>query len=485
MLSVRKFIGSSSGNIAAITAIALVPAVIIAGGGYDIMRATAGTTKVQTVLDSAALAAASLSNPQEIATVVDEYIQANLPGHADVRDSLSVVVNPILSLNSKKVEINASATVDTRFLGIVGLSTLPVTAKAIAGHDMQSLEIAMVMDVSSSMKGGKLVNLKNAAADFIDQVLTEANLDHTSINFIPFGGSVNLGSLFEKFVVPFSSATVDPDRNEYGNHASLTTNKFRFSDGDDCLEYKNVDFNDDMLPRFSRNQVPNFAVWWNFRPWCPGIKSSVLLNTNDKQALKDRINEMVLSDGTGLDVGMLWGVKTLSPNFSGELGGDFPDRPFPYEDDVVKVIILMTDGEITHQYRPKDPTLKSVHQNRPASITKEPNVNPEHYGSRQYNRLHGWVDYQNLQRIYIKGNFSSPVSGDTGVSHFKRLCEEAVQNNVIVYTIGFQVRQGHLSDGLLAECASDPSKYYFVEGLDIQSAFDAIAASVNALRIVG
>ncbi|MEM6414045.1 MAG: VWA domain-containing protein [Pseudomonadota bacterium] len=481
----KKFRKNADGNVAMLAGFMLLPAIMLLGGSYDVMRATSKSMKLQSVLDSAALAAASLTNAQEVSATVTDYMNANLQTDPVLLGSLNVNVKETSSLNSKNVEISADAVIPTFFMKAVNISSLPVKAKSVAKQSKSTLELALVLDVSSSMRGSKFTKLKEAASDFIDQILTEENKPHTSMSIVPFGGTVNIEPLFLDYAVPMSSAIVDPAESQYDIGSSLLNSSFRFNDGDTCIEHPDGDFDDDLIPALSRSQVPNVWKWWNNHPWCPHKKSAILLNTNNANALTNRINELTLSDGTGMDIGMLWGAKVLSPSWTGKLGGDFSDRPYPYDGEAMKVMIVMTDGEITDQFRPEDPSVGNVHSNRAQNF--EANVNSKGANDKSLKNANDGknANSKNQQTVVSRGNSNSTADQQTAVSHFKRLCSEAKTNNVIVYTIGFQINQNALSHELLGICAADASKYYFVESLDIQAAFDSIAASINALRITG
>ncbi|MEO1014190.1 MAG: TadE/TadG family type IV pilus assembly protein [Pseudomonadota bacterium] len=481
----RRFLRSKDGNIAILASLVMLPAFALLGGGYDVMRATASSTKLRGVLEGAALAAASLTNARDAETVIQEYMEANLVTDPEIIEGLEVAVVADVALNSKTVQITATSSVSTSFLKMVGVQSLPVRATTKANQSKQTVELALVMDISSSMAGNKLTELKSAAGDFVEQILNERNIDETSMSLIPFGGTVNIGPLFDTYAVSAGSAIVDPEEADYAIGTNVMSGDFRFSDGDQCIEYIDADFSDAPLPTLDRPQVPHFWKWNNFNPWCPTNKSAVMFNTNNKAELISHIDGMTLSDGTGMDIGMMWGAKALSPDWLGVIGGEFADRPHPYNDEAMKVLVVMTDGEITQQFRPRDPEPGNVHSNRPKELNQPPNENVKGQNHSAWRNEYGRSDSANQQTVVQTGNLSSEADDDNAVAHFKRLCDEARINNVIVYSIGFQIREGQMSDELLQYCASDPSKYYLVEDLDIQSAFESIAASVNSLRIIG
>ncbi len=181
---------------------------------------------------------------------------------------------------------------------------------------------------------------------------------------------------------------------------------------------------------------------------------------------------MVLSDGTGMDIGAMWGLKSLSPSFRGELGGDFSERPLDFgADESKKVMIVMTDGNITQQNRPEDPAVGNVHSNRPTN--NAPNTSA----------FSNQGDRANMQTSRTRGSAGTTSTNNSGVGRFKKACEAAKAEDITIFTIGFQISSGSLADRILEECATTPSTYYHVEGLDLTATFQTIAAQVNALRI--
>ena len=469
------FLRNQSGNVAMITALTMVPVLGLLAGSVDIVRATTFKRTLSHSIDSAALAAANLTNTGDIETVVDEYINSNLSMHPEFKETINVDVQDEVALNSKTITITATGKVDTYFLGLFNINTLPIEVSATATQSITNVEIALVLDISSSMRGQRITKLKAAASDFVDEMLNGTSKDTTSISVIPFGGTVNVGPiLFTKFAALPTLSTLNPTEKDYDKGKKVFDKAFRFIDGDFCLEHPSEDFdNDNVLPLLSRGQVPHFWRWNNFNPWCPLANSGIFMNSNDADDLTNHINGMTLSDGTGMDIGAMWGLKALSPKWKGEFGGDFIDRPAPYDEKTLKVFIVMTDGGITAQDRPEDYAYYSTHTNRSTSTAADGNG----YGNQGNNK--------NKQVIVDRGNANTKSNKDQAVGYFKRVCDEAQSQGAVVYTIGFQIKSGSLPDSMLKYCASDASKYYHIESLDIGSAFDAIATSVNALRLTG
>lgn len=470
-----RLLKADRGNVVMIFALSLIPVLAVAGSAMDLSRIQSAKIQTSALLDQAVLAATNLSSTDDPVVLVETWMESQVTQFGYRAEDLNVQVNSIVALNSKSVAATASLTVDTAIMHIFGHDRVTIKVASSAVQSIPNIEIAMVLDISSSMRGNRLSSLKTASTEFVDIMLTDTTKDATSISVVPFGGTVNIGTaLFNKFAVrttDFGTVT-DPSEVQYDIGTGVEAGDFRFTDGNTCVEAIQTDYSTAMLPNYSRAQVPDFWRWWNNHPWCPEDDSAVFFNSNDATAIKAHLNGMVLSDGTGMDIGALWGLKTLSPSFRGELGGDFSDRPLDFNaDQSKKVMIIMTDGAITAQNRPEDVSVGNVHTNRPAN--KPPHSTAT---SNQGNR-------NNMQTTRSRGSASTTSANNSGVGRFKKSCEAAKAENVLVFTIGFQISAGSLPDKILEECASAPEFYYYVEGLDLSSTFSAIASQVNALRI--
>lgn len=465
---------SEKGNIATITAFAIVPLLALLGGALDLTRSTTLSQRLSSTLDSASLAAANLSNTHSVETVIDDYVDANFSDEEGLLDTLQVNHQVEATTNAKTITISATGEIDTYFLSLIGINSLPVSARSVATQSRSGVEVALVLDVSSSMHNTKLARLQAASNEFVDEMLGGDENDLTSISVIPFGGTVNIGKdLFDAYAVSLTGAEgVDPSKADYTSGV-MVENTFRFSDGDYCIELTSSDFNDDLLPAQARGQVPHFWKWTNFNPWCPLESSSVFMNSNNAAALKNHLDNMTRSDGTGMDIGAAWGLKALSPEWQGKLGGDFSDRPSAYDDNILKVLVVMTDGEITDQFRPRDTSLNNTHTNRPTNNAAD--------GDGTFRSGNS----NNEKRAVTKGGINTLPEHDLAIGYFKRVCNEAKASDVVVYTIGFRISAGSLEENLLQYCASDSTKYYLVESLDIAAAFESIATSIQALRVTG
>ncbi len=430
----NRFRQAAGGNVAVIFAVAALPLTAAVGGAVDFTRSSGAGVEVQTALDSGVLAAASLSQSRDPEEVVRAYVEAAIAEYGGVIESLRVTVNSDVQLNSREVFAEAEISMPTLFLGVVGIDSLTVLRTSEAFEQLVDIEISLVLDVSSSMGGSKIDDLREAAIDFVETVLDEDNIDHTSVSIIPYGGTVRLPSSFFRFVDTSVASASDAD------------------DWNGCLELPGAHVDRVALDLGGYDDTPEFTVWNPGNNWCPPDEEAVAVflsnSVSELTALLSQFDNPILSDGTGTDIATGWGMRALDPSWRNQLGGDFPDRPVDYTDEeTLKVMVVMTDGGITQQRRPR-------------SSWEEGEDNP-HVGTG------GTYDFYNTS---------------TARSNFTDACEYAKDNGVQVYTIAFQVNNSSHRQ-LMEDCASGTRSYYNVSNTDIGAAFSSIAGEINQLRL--
>ena len=191
---IRKLARAEQGNVVMIFALSLIPIIAVAGSAIDINRVQ--TAKIQTaaLLDQAVLAATNLSSTEDPSTLVQTWMNSQIEQFGYSRESLTMQVNSVVALNSKSVTATATLTVDTAIMHMFGTDETTIEVHASAFQSIPNIEIAMVLDISSSMRGSRLTSLKAASTEFVDIMLNETTEDATSINVVPFGGTVNIGT---------------------------------------------------------------------------------------------------------------------------------------------------------------------------------------------------------------------------------------------------------------------------------------------------
>jgi Flp pilus assembly protein TadG len=428
-----------SGVITPLMLVLLIGIFLMTGIALDLLRQETERADLQNALDRGVLAAASLSQTVDAEVTIRDYLNTRSFSDSD----LTVTIGTEGGLNSRQVIAGAEYDMDTIFLRLAGLNQLQVPARSAAVQSVENVEVSLALDISGTMRyDNRLPNLQPAANAFIDTVISNGVAQRTTINLVPYAGQVNPGPAVFNMLGGV---------REHNNSS--------------CLEFTASDFDSTGLPAAgSYAQVPNFHHWpidrgWMDWGWCPSDDTAIAYMSNDVAALQSEIDNIRLHDGTGTYNAMKWALALLDPTSqptiaslasSGIVDPAFASRPAAWNDsDTFKVIVLMTDGQITEQNRPDNP-------GNPALDTEE---------------------------VLVYGHpYSQTVPRSTGLAQFYALCDMAKNNGVTIYTIAFEAPAAARQE--MMNCATSLGHFYDVEGLEIDSAFEQIGDNISKLKLV-
>jgi hypothetical protein len=334
----------------------------------------------------------------------------------------------------------------------------------------QSVEVSLMLDVTGSMAGSKINDLKAAAKDFIDIVVWQDQSEYTSkVALVPFGEVVNLGTPALADSVrgnlrtdtcltkqsPCTSWLLGEPATWYefpkanGNGSAHST--FKVSDRCVTERIGGSAYNDDAPDSATKKVGPAYLSNRDAAGNCgdmvvssgdPEINSVQSL-TSDKDLLKRRIDKLAIGSGTAGHLGTAWAWYMLSPNW----GYLWPaaGQPKPYgADKLIKYAILMTDGE---------------------------------YNTMYCNGAHA----KNSNGADINCNATNGQS----YTQARTLCTNMKAKGITVYTVGFALGgSGSNSYQTLQQCASSPDKFFNAEdGAELRLSFRAIALEVAKLSL--
>jgi len=190
------------GNVVMIFALVMPALIMITLGGIDINRITTVKARVQDALDAAALAAArsSHTDPVKLREVAVVALRANLRNasvepfaDSDLKIQLtsSQVVIADLKVQVKTLVANIVLPPYGKLLD----DTLPVNVHSEVNRSSKNIEVALVLDVTGSMKGTRIASLKDAARQLVQLVVHEQQTPYYSrMAIIPYSSGVNLNA---------------------------------------------------------------------------------------------------------------------------------------------------------------------------------------------------------------------------------------------------------------------------------------------------
>jgi Flp pilus assembly protein TadG len=184
-----RFCRAKDGNFAIISSLLMVPLVLGAAVLVDLDNISRRQDELQQAMDSAALAVAREGKDvtqKDADDIAERFLAANF-------NPKTTSFKVVRSGTSFTVEGRAMA--EMAFGGLFGYDFWPVAASATADIAYASYEIALVLDTTGSMKGGKLTAMKDAVLGLIDTMSMQVN-DENKLKFalVPFATFVNVGS---------------------------------------------------------------------------------------------------------------------------------------------------------------------------------------------------------------------------------------------------------------------------------------------------
>jgi Flp pilus assembly protein TadG len=516
--ALRAFHRAEDGALAIWSIFMFLMMLMVAALGVDLMLAETRRAQLQSTLDRAVLAAADLDQEQDPEAVVRSYL-----ARAGLEDSLEGV-EVTEGLNFRNVAVRAQMAQDTILLGLLGQDSLPIATGSTAEEAVNDIEISLVLDVSGSMRGTKLRNLKDAAGDFVETVFEDSEPGRTSISLVPYSTQVNAGAeLLGAFNLSDAhdySHCVDFDAASYGETSiDLSTplqQAAHLDPGEDPERWRGR-----WYWRYSSGVVMSHK---ETRSVCPDDEDREILPlSGDPETLKRHIDAFSTHYLTSTEIGVKWGSALLDPSLrpvvselarEGTVDPDFATRPLDHNhENSLKVMVVMSDGANT-SHDQLNPGLYSGASDfwidPDDRILSVGNYDDGFYVPRWGSRRSGPVggdDALRMDRRDVWGQMSAVTrerlrrealyagvdlerdwvpfmrfGTGTKDSRMAQACRAARDAGIVVYAIGFMVNDR--TAGVLRDCASSAGHFFRVEGLEISDAFTAIARQVRQVRLV-
>lgn len=526
-----RFARQEDGSLTIFSMFLMLAMLITTGLAVDVMRYETQDTLLRNTSDSAVLACADMQQQQDPEQVVRDFFAARGLSHViqeiDVQEGL----------NFRRCDVQVAANMQTMFIdadifsddGDEGVKYLSSDKSSAAEERITDIEISLVLDVSGSMGGSKIRDLRDAGKDFVDDVIKpeyQGIAGTTTISVIPYNGKVNAGSdLANAFNVAeqFSNGTsashcvrFKPEHFDYTRFPTDTVRRIGHYDAD-TNDYTDVDNNEDRI----------------LQPYCQTSstdKNMIMVHELDPDKLKTKINNLTAGGWTATDVGAKWGAVLLDPtsrnNISPLLDETVNTRPEEFGDpETMKVMVIMTDGDNTRQYDLKqefktgmshvyyspskdryivnltwrDPSEKQWYLphnnaerwNMPSGMVADAyqlswqdlmgRYNLEYVSEYFYDNFNTW---ENKTR-WAEEEFTNDTAGAGNAladANLLSLCAKARQEQIVVFTVAFSAPTH--AQAVLAECVGGPNSGYYYGVNEIADAFESIASQINHLKLV-
>ncbi len=488
------------GSTAMIFALMIMPVMLMTGMAVDYSRMITVKQRMQTAIDAAALAGvraqqASSSTTTTFQTTANTYYTA-------ITRSLPFVVAtklnaPTVANNSNTYTWTADTWIRTPFMSLIPMlagynsagngsladaptspfnctgnkwkcQKITTTASILAtvgcdvasGANCYSVETSFMLDITGSMAGQSLTDLKAAANTAIDILVWTDQSNQTSrVAISPFAQDVRMPTA-AAYTAVTGQAAVTTGKSVYGYRFSINGNNWCVGERQGSDKYL------DTLPTAGNSPIATWTYTSNKGDASANCnvpsQAAVQPLTADRTVLHNLVNGLQTAGSTGGHIGTQWAWYMLSPNFkslwnTANQAGNY-DTNFnintgvgdPTKQKLKKYAILMTDGDYNTEY-----TSQAI--------------------------LDSW--------------FGESPENDSATNQAASTCVGMKAKGIEIFTVAFS-HDGGLSNAaktMLKNCATqipgvsnDTSHFYDASNGDaLNKAFKDIALKISKIRISG
>lgn len=475
-IGLERWRRSQSGGVLPIIGLCLLVVICSIGMAIDLGRAQIVQAKLYNAVDTAALAAgaqlAALHAESEGAAEVEveRFVHANFPlgfvGTALDNNDVEVSYD---GESLRTITVTASVTVPTTFMRLLNRDHVIVSARSVVTRATTGLELALVLDNTGSMGKNSnqgLNDLKAASKKLLNTLYGEEDtIEDLHVGIVPFSQAVNIGTnrtgwMVADYASEFSNYSgaswggcVEARASKIGpnhdaNDTTPATVLFQPYFWPDDNSLNNWIGNNGQV-KINNNAGPNLD--------CPPPITPL---TQSKTALETKIDHMTAEGYTHINLGAVWGLRLLSPNWRGQWGGGMNTNSLPRdygENNWAKAMVIMTDGDNTFGHQ-----------------------------SWNGNTTDPYTAYRKRADEALGAGVTTLSSAITELdSRLTATCNQIkTDNRIIVYTVTYGADVTASTKALMRNCATSDEHYFDpANGNDMSAAFTAIGDSLSNLRI--
>lgn len=475
LAGLSRLLADRRGGAAVFLAVSLVPLVGAVGLAVDSSMGFLLRARLAKSLDAAGLAAGRAALDADVEEVARDYFNANFGTGGE-----AVVTNFNLEINDNKtlITVSARAETPTYFMRIFGHTKMEVTGLTEVERQTSGMELALVLDNTGSLWAPKGSStdpadlphtnfgyLQTGAQNLIKVIYGDkTEIENVWVSLVPYVATVNIGTSHTNWLASNDKVFTNPSAfgevaNGGGWKGCVMARAYPWDMDDSTpsvhpftsfLYPQNTAdnnwpaINDSYTASNSGRKGPNL-----------GCGTPITPLTSSRATIEAGIAAMKpwRRGGTAGNLGLVWGWRTISPNWRG-LWGD-SDLPLDYNTDYIeKIAVILTDG------------------NNAFNTTGSPS------------------DYTAYGRV----NAAAPVglaksNAGAGVAvlneRMSTICTAMKAQGIKIYTIIYGTDANATTRKIYENCASSSAMYYWAQSSsEIGGVFTSIGGQLANLRIV-
>jgi hypothetical protein len=307
---------------------------------------------------------------------------------------------------------------------------------AVGGNGQTNLEVALMLDITGSMAGQKLTDMKSAASDLINIVVWADQSKYTSrVAIVPFAQDIR----------PPSSILTSIRGSGLASSKTVSYSKYYLAD---CVvERTGTAKYTDAAPGANAYVMGEYtSAYTGSGSSKKGVcnvpsNAQILPLTSDKTTLLSVIDKLQTAGGTAGHLGTAWAWYMLSPNWA-SLWPTSAAAAYGTAK-LKKIAVLMTDGEYNTQY------------------------------------TSAGIDDGSWSLTYCP-NAANGCSSAQAVAQ----CTAMKAKGIEIFTVGFQLGGSQIATDTLSSCATDANHFYNSSTGDaLKAAFRDIALKISTLYL--
>lgn len=427
--TVGRFLDDRKGSFAVMAGVTMATVAMAAGFGINLAQSFQVKSSMRSALDAAVTSTArDLTTGKVAIKDARALVEAFLSANSDTKftnENAFVLDSVTVDETAKTLVATASAHVDLAFPLFTTKDPLVAVTSAAVYSD-KTIEVAMVLDITGSMQGKKIADLRTAATNAVNTFLAgqDPKNPRVRVAIVPYSESVNTGSLQNTVHVETKFTTGEPPKLNDPKSVSAGA-------PDACATERKGS------KQFSDASPTSAMVNRDYRlGFCPS--AALMPLTSNISALNTTIGNFKANGMTAGHIGIQWGWYMLSPKWSDVLAKSAQPAAYTSKK-VAKYAIVMTDGEFNTAF---------------ADVPKGDATGSQ--ASRSRNKA-------------------------------ETLCDAMKKQGIEIFTVGFMLKEAG-AKAVLKDCSSKDtaaSKHYFeaATGSELDAAFQSIARNIERLAL--